>query len=306
MGVSPREVPRVAATLIATVLMVGAGAAASDIEIWVKAPSALASVAARIRQIDRSSLLDALVRAGLDVPPAVTITLIPEDDEQARQTPPWVVGRAFFERDVVIFPERVTAYPYNSLESVVRHEIVHLALGARARGRPLPRWFHEGLAVSVEAGWGLGDSMRLAFAALEAPAIADLRRLFESDRQPETARAYLLAAALVGDLRERHGQASPGAIARRVGEGVTFDRAFALETGETPDQAAVHAWRGYRRWSRWLPLVTQPSTVWGLTLVLAFLAFFARAYQRVKQRRLWEEEEERDKDAEPKMPSISP
>ena len=137
-----------------------------------------------------------------------------------------------------IFPGRIgsypASYPYDSLESVVWHEVVHLALSGQAGGRPLPRWFHEGVAMSVEKGWGVSSQARLLLAAVSNPSLSDLGRLFASSSQPETASAYFLAAALVSDIRERHGAATPGVIVDRVARGVPFAQAFALETGETP------------------------------------------------------------------------
>jgi hypothetical protein len=95
------------------------------------------------------------------------------------------VGRAFGAEQIEIFPDRVSSYPHDSLESVVRHEIAHLALAARAGGRPLPRWFHEGVAVSVDRSWNVGTHLRLLLAALHRPAIADVARLFASTARPD-------------------------------------------------------------------------------------------------------------------------
>jgi hypothetical protein len=257
----------------------------------VEAPPSLEATATRVRAIDRASIESALARAGLPVPPSVEIQLIPEDDPRARATAPWVVGRAFGDGLVWIFPQRVTTYPYDSTESVVRHEIVHLAISWQAGSLPIPRWFHEGVAVSVDAGWDLSASLRLLLTAADRSGVADLERLFASERQADTTEAYLLSAALVDDLRQRHGAGLPGAIVRRVAEGATFSKAFAAETGELPEQAAARAWQGYRRWSRWLPVLTDASAVWTLILVLAFAAFFARVVQRIRQRRAWDEEE---------------
>lgn len=261
----------------------------------MSAPASLDGAAARVRAIDRASLEASVTRAGLTLPPTIDLQLIAEDDTRARQTASWVAGRAFGDRLIWIFPQRVTSYPYDSIESVVRHEVVHLALSWSVGSLPLPRWFHEGVAVSVDAGWGMGASMRLLLTAADRSGIADLERLFESERRADTTEAYLLAAALVDDLRQRHGAGFPGAIVRRVAAGATFEQAFAAETGETEDQAASRAWQGYRRWSRWLPVVTDPSAVWIAILLLSFLAFFARIIQRVRQRRAWAETEpERD------------
>ena len=174
----------------------------------------------------------------------------------------------------------------------MRHEVVHLALSSRAGGHDLPRWFHEGVAVSVETGWNLGSDLRLLIAAGHNPGMADLARLFASDTPLGNAEAYRLATALVTDLRERHGRTAPGRIAARVARGVPFARAFELETGETSDAAAARVWAQYRRWTAWLPVVTSESALWTLILALACVAFVVRSRKRARRRRQWAEEEE--------------
>jgi hypothetical protein len=192
----------------------------------------------------------------------------------------------------VIFPARAGSYPYDSLESVLRHEVVHLALSARAGDGAIPRWFHEGVAVSVETEWNVGGDVRLVLAAARNPGMADLASLFNSDTYLGSADAYRLAAALVNDIRERHGPAIPGQIAAHVATGIPFDKAFQLETGETPDSAAARVWTQYSRWTAWLPVITSDSAVWTLILALAFVAFVAQARRRARRRRQWAEEEE--------------
>jgi hypothetical protein len=274
---------------VAMVVLGAAGrlsTAAAAFDLSIDAPPSLASVAARMRGVDVADLAGALVRAGLELPSSVHVTLIPEDDPRARETPRWVVGRAFGSHDVVIFPSRADRYPYDSLESVLRHEVVHLALDARAEGQPLPRWFHEGVATSVEAGWDVTDQLRLLVAALRDPEISDVSELFQSDAQSDTILAYLLATVLVEDLRQRYGGASPGRMAAHVARGIPFARAFEIETGETPDTAAAHAWRTYLRWTNWVPAVTSGSAVWTAILALACIVFVVR--RRARRKKMWE------------------
>ena len=260
-------------------------------ELTVEAAPALAPVADRVRRVDWQQLAQALARAGLTIPPQIHITLIAEDDLRARAIPVWVVGLASGLHDIGIFPQRIGAYPYDSLESVVWHEVVHLALSAQASDRPLPRWFHEGVAMSIDRGWGVTSEVQLLLAAGGNPDLADLERLFNSETQPETANAYLLATALVSDLRQRHGAAMPGAIADRVARGAAFVEAFALETGDTPDEAAARAWQIYRRWASWIPIVTSASSLWIGILALAVVAFLATLRKRWRIRRQWEQED---------------
>jgi hypothetical protein len=277
-------------------LLSGASAAAAQpFDLTVSAPAPLSEVAARVRAIDAASLATSLSRAGLDLPPRVQVTLIPDDDPRARGVPAWVAARAFGGDTIVIYHHRIRSYPYDSIESLVLHEIVHLALNTRAGGRVLPRWFHEGVAVSVESGWGIGSQARLLLAAARGPAIDDVAALFASDAAPENTTAYLLSAALIEDVRRRHGLNVPGAIAGRVARGEAFEAAFRGETGETVADAAAQAWRVYRG-LRWLPIVTGPASLWGGILLLAVVAFVVR--RRRRRRKIWNDDADEDGEVE--------
>jgi hypothetical protein len=254
-------------------------------------PSSPATIASRIRAIDLSLLRTDLGRVGLEMPPRVEVALIPESDERARRVPPWVVGLALDPDGIVIFYERVLPYPYDSLESVFRHEVAHLALTARAGDQPLPRWLHEGVAMSVDRGWNTAGRLRLLLEMAGNPATADLTRLFVSGSQPDTAQAYGLSAALVADIERRHGADTPARIAGRVASGLPFARAFELETGDAPDQAAERAWRGYRRWTMWVSAVTSEMAIWVVIVALAILASIVQARRRARRRARWDEAE---------------
>lgn len=243
-----------------------------------------------MRSFDLGALAADLARAGLELPDEIRVTAIAEADERAPDVPPWIVGFAFGTTDIVVFPERVLPYPYDSIESVLRHEIAHLALSARSGSRPLPRWFNEGVAVSVDAGWDMSSRLQLLLAMRRDPGLANLARLFAAGNHPDSALAYRLSAALVADIRRRHGPAVVGAIAARVASGDPFERAFARETGETPDAAAMQAWVAYRRWTAWVAALTSDAMPWAVILALAFVAFLARLRQRARRRRLWDED----------------
>jgi hypothetical protein len=247
--------------------------------------------ASKIHAVNLDRLNADLERAGLALPARIDVTLIPERDPRARQVPHWIVGLALEPSDIVIFPDRVLAYPYDSLESVLRHEVTHLALSARADGRTLPRWFQEGVATSVDRRWGVSGQLRLLLEMIGDPGTADLSRLFTSGTQEGSVQAYGLSAALVADVQRKAGAKAPGAIAASVAAGVPFAEAFSRETGLSPDDAARRAWASYRRWTTWVSIVTSQSAVWGLMLALALAAFVVRARKRARQRWLWDEED---------------
>ena len=223
------------------------------------------------------------------------VSLVADADPRARDVPPWIVGLAFGTSEMAIFPQRVPPYPYDSIESVFRHEVAHLALTRRAGGAPLPRWFHEGVAMSVDTGWKTSGQFRLLLEMLRNPHTDRLQQLFTSAAQPESALAYGLSAALVADLQRRHGPSVVGAIAGRVASGVAsgvpFAESFRRETGETPDAAASRAWAVYRRWTNWVPALTSGSAAWALILVIAAAAYVSVRRRRARRRRAWDEEE---------------
>ena len=284
---------RVSAWASASILGVWlvAGVTLRATELAIDAPASLATAVSRVKGVDLARLELDLRRAGLRLPARIHVVLIPDGDPRAQRIPRWIVGFASGQEELAILPQRVLPYPYDSVESVFRHEVTHLALASRAGGRPLPRWFHEGVAMSVDAGWDWSGQLRLLFEMQKNPATADLARLFASDRQPDAAQAYGLSVALIADVQRRHGEASPGGIAGRVAQGVSFDRAFELETGEQPDEAAASAWRPYHRWSAWLPALTSGTAVWAAILFLAAVAYAGRRRRRARQRRRWDEDE---------------
>ncbi len=265
--------------------------AQAPLDLRVEAPRTLAGPADAVADMNLEQLSVALARAGLPSPPRVDITLLDEADRRARNVPAWVVGRITGPSAVVIFPDRVGSYPYGSLESVVWHEIAHVALARHAGGRQLPRWFHEGVATSVERDWGFTAGLQLGLAIAGDPDLPALARLFASDSEPETARAYRLAAALVADVRRRHGPDAPGAVAALVADGLPFAEAFARHTGTTPARAAALAWAPYQRWTSWIPTLTSVTAVWVLILMLAGGAFVVTRRRRAERRRRWDEED---------------
>ena len=194
-----------------------------ELDLTVETPASLAPAADRVRHVDRQQLAEALARAGLNIPPQIHVTLIAEDDLRARATPVWIVGLASGPHDIAIFPERIGSYPYDSLESVVWHEVVHLALSAQAGDRPLPRWFHEGVAMSVEKGWGVTSQVQLLLAAGGNPDLADLERSVQ--------------------FRDTTGDCQRVPPCRRAGVGPP---ATSWRGGAGSDRRPRRAWRGLR------------------------------------------------------------
>lgn len=262
------------------------------LQIRVEAPDDLSPLAARISRFDPIRLEEIVARIGLTDPGApITVRLVPEHSEIAKATPQWVAGFALgHESLVVLFPSRTLSYPYDAIEDVLQHEIAHVLISRAAAPQPVPRWFHEGLALITERSWGLEDRMRAMAALTRRVDPAALERIFQGG-QSEQARAYAVAGAWMRDIVRRHGRDAPARVLREMSAGQPFSAAYARTTGETIDASAAVFWRD-SWWYQVVPFATSSVVLWlGVTL-LALLAVRMRRARNAVRRKTWEREEQ--------------
>jgi len=283
--------------LLGLLFLVALSPAAAQVpQLVVEAPPALEPVAAQIRALDPRRLEDASRLAGLfRAGPPIRVILAPEGSPLAASAPPWVSGFADPAAGVVVLmPARAPSYPDSSLTDLLRHEVAHVLIGRAAAGRPLPRWFQEGLAMIAGQTWGLEERSRLTLAlfADRRISLAALDGQFAGGKG-EVARAYTVAGAFVRDLVQRHGPRVTGEILAGVAGGLSFEAAFGRATGETLAAAEQSFWERQTFWYRWVPLLTSSVTLWLLVTLLALWAMGRRRARDAAQRRLWEDEERR-------------
>ena len=259
-------------------------------------PPELAPVQKKLEAIDPKRFSDVAQTVGLTAPgPPIQVVLAPETSEVARKMDPWIAGFASSgdgqAEMVVLFPARTPSYPNGSLEDVLRHEVAHILIGRASSQRPIPRWFNEGLAMSVERGWRLQDEGQLVYqlAVGSRTSLDALDRMFEGE-QTEVTRAYALSGALVHDLLQRHGAATGAQILTRMNEGASFEHAFTETVGMTPADAETEFWQRQYTWAAWLPTLTSTTTLWLLITALALLAIVRRVMKNRAIEKKWVEE----------------
>lgn len=264
-------------------------------EIVIEAPPALSGVAARLREVDPSRLQSVMKLVGLQDPgPPIRVILAPEGTQESA-VPRWVSGYALGDQGVIVLlPERVPSYPDSSLSDLLSHEVAHVLIARAAGGRPLPRWFHEGMAMIAGLSWDLEDRSRLTLALLvDRPvSLAELEQRFQGG-QGEVNRAYAIAGAFARDLLDRYGQDTPARILGKVADGLPFDQAFQAATGTPLAEAESSFWDRQTFWYRWVPVLTSSVALWMLITVLALWAIRRRRERDAAQRRIWDAEEER-------------
>lgn len=260
----------------------------------IMAPPELASARGRLESFDWLPLAGIVRTVGLaDAGPPIHVVLAGEDSEAARGATEWTAGFALSNAGlIVLFPSRSPTYPHDTLEDVLRHEVAHVLIARAAGGRPVPRWFHEGLAVAVERPWGLEDRSRLAWELLAGPrlTVREIDDLFAGG-QTAQARAYSLAAAVVRDIIREHGSAAPADILRLVGAGEPFNDAVAGVTGLPLGASEDGFWDRQRVWTVWVPFFTSGDAFWLMVIAVAALAVWRRRRHAAAIRRRWDEEE---------------
>jgi hypothetical protein len=287
---------RRAVLLLLLSLLAALPAAAQVPQLIVEAPPGLEPVAAHIRTLEPGRLEDASRLAGLfRAGPPVRVILAPEGSPLAASVPAWVSGFADPAAGVVVLmPARAPSYPDSSLDDLLRHEVAHVLIGRAAGGRPVPRWFQEGMAMIAGQSWGLEERSRLTLALLadRRVPLSELDSHFAGS-QGTVQRAYTVAGAFVRDLVQRHGTRATGEILSGLAADLPFAEAYRRATGETLAAAEDSFWDRQTFWYRWVPLLTSSVTLWLLITLLALWAMGRRRARDAAQRRLWDEEEER-------------
>ncbi len=181
------------------------------------------------------------------------------------------------------------------LNSVMVHELSHVALHRATKGQPLPLWFMEGMAVHQAREQNLARIQTLweASVAGELMPLEALARNF-----PTTPHAVNLAYAQSADLvrhmlREPDDREALRKVIHRVAAGVAFDRAV-LAAYKLDLPYLEREWRqSMRERFHLTPLVLTGSVLWVGIAVLAAFAFVRRRKQHHEKLARWAEEEAR-------------
>jgi hypothetical protein len=261
--------------------------------VILDAPVDLAPAANHLRQWRPERLTGFQRLIGLsDAGEPIRVVLATEDSIPAAGAAPWIAGYARSDGLVVLFPARVPVYPYSSLDELLGHEVAHVLIARAARGRPVPRWFNEGLAMLAEEGWDWGDRSRAALALMRSQSyeLADLDVRFRGSRS-EVSAAYSLSASFVRGMVSRYGRDAPAEILRRIAGGEPFDAAFVTATGATLAEAEEAFWKRYAFWNRWVPFLGSSTTLWIAVTLLALLAILRRRARNRELEEKWAAEE---------------
>ena len=263
-------------------------------QLRIEAPASLAADKLRMESMDRSRLGHVVRLVGLEDPgPPIHIQLLSEPSGGVPSVAPWVAGFAR-QDNVVIFPSRSPRYPDSTLDDVLRHEVAHALIWRASSGRPIPRWFNEGLAMAAERPRLLDQTQLFAYLASGARlTLRDLDQLFDGG-EADQARAYQLSRVLVWDLLREHGEDTGGRILQQIAEGASFETAFTNVIGQSTAAVEADFFRRDSVWATWMPILFSQETLWLVITLLAILAIWRKRKRGAEIRRRWEEEEKEE------------
>ncbi len=264
-------------------------------DLLIEAPPVLAPVADEVRVIGGGDFSGALLMTGLmGFSAPIRVVLAPGDSPVSRQTPTWVSGFAEGDsRTIVLFPDRVSRYPDDSLQTLVHHEVTHVLVAEAARGRPVPRWFNEGVATVAAREWGIEDRARYAAAVVgRGPRTTDALDQGFAEGGRRVSRSYALSGAFVRWLRVEYGEFVTARILELLGRDMRFREAFVRATGDTLERAEHRFFVREALWHTWVPFLTSTGVLWAAITALAIIAIRRRRTKSAAMRKRWEAEEQ--------------
>ena len=264
-------------------------------DLLIEAPPALSGVADEVRAIGDGDFSGALLLTGLmGFSSPIRVVLAPGDSPVSRQTPTWVSGFAVGDsRTIVLFPDRVSRYPDDSLRTLVHHEVAHVLVAEAARDRPVPRWFNEGVATVAAREWGIEDRARYAAAVVgRGPRNADALDQGFADGGRRVTRSYALSGAFVRWIRAEYGDFVTARILELLGRDMPFREAFVRATGDTLERAEHRFFVREALWHTWVPFLTSTGVLWAAITALAIVAIRRRRTKSAAMRQRWQAEEE--------------
>ena len=205
--------------------------------------------------------------------------------------PEWGGGGAIGRNRIVIPIDR-SALPAMDLPRITRHELTHIVLERAYGPCRLPRWFHEGLAMTLSGELSFEEQVSLSRAIF-------FRRLFPLDSIDRVNRfsadgavlAYSESHLAVSFLIEKYGADGIAEMLAAIRPAGGFDAALYMVFGlSRPEfERLFEAYLADR--FRFLFFFSDTYLFWGMGALLVVVAFFVIRRRNAKREQRMEEEE---------------
>lgn len=146
--------------------------------------------------------------------------------------PDWGAAAAIPERRMMVIKSPTVFRLRRSLSELLGHELAHLWLTDRMNSAAVPRWFDEGLAMSVSSEWRWSHNLAMSEAAVFGQLIplADIESVNQFD-QAEAQVAYAESYLAVGYFYKSYGKDAVHLFLDSLAAGSGADAALIVSTG---------------------------------------------------------------------------
>ncbi len=230
----------------------------------------------------------------------VLVILTPDKETffslQGRRAPEWASGTAYPTRRVIFLrPLDAGEIRGNNINTIFSHELSHILLFHRLKGRHPPRWLDEGVAMHLSGEMLLLNANQLLGVGVTGRHIpfSMLTHSFPASGD-QAGLAYAQSADMVSYIRREFPGEAFFSLLDRIADGYQFDEALNQSLGISMAQLEKNWLRSVRR--RWglVPLLTGSISLWFMISILFIAAYIRKRRISKARRELWEIEEQLD------------
>lgn len=198
-----------------------------------------------------------------------------------------------FKTVYLIYPfKNISSYPFNSLGTLIYHEIFHILIDHHLNGNFLPLWLNEGLAMYISREFKGHGTVKLATASVfnNLIPLSELRSGFPSGSRREL--AYIQSFDAVNYLIDTRGETSIQLLLDRIGKRQSFDAAFFKIYKKTPltfyKEWEEHVYKQFNVFT----LLFQSNFIWAFFAVLVIIIFPIKKIINRRKLKKWEQDEQ--------------
>ena len=219
-----------------------------------------------------------------------------------QKVPNWAAGIAFPYIGVVVLRQAAERGGAIDLDTTLVHELSHIVFRQATKGKPVPKWFVEGIAIYHSEDFSL-ERAKLLVTAAATGRLYTLAELSHGFRVTDISLAYAQSFEFVNFLVGEFGRRNMNRFVKKLAEGTEFDTALTETFGKSLDELEKEWISTIKlRWN-WIPLLFSSSTLWFATSILFLMGYVKRRREKARKMKEWEEmERERDRNLFPETP----
>ncbi|MDD3628138.1 MAG: peptidase MA family metallohydrolase [bacterium] len=192
----------------------------------------------------------------------------------------------------LVYPFRnIRDYPYNSLPSLIYHEIFHLVLSDYLKTSKIPLWLNEGTAMHLSREF-IGEKFLLLSWAVALNRLITLFNLNNSFPENRLTLAYVESHNAVSYLVDNNGETSLQILFEKVRRTGNFEEAF-FQTYNKSYLEFSNEWEAHvRKEYNLFTLLIQGNVLWGFFALRLIIFLPIKKYLNKKKLEQWKSDEE--------------